>query len=67
MAFTNCSTGGKPTNADIVARDRELQNEQEKKRLANMTPEQRERERLYFAEKRRAATAEYFAAHPQKQ
>ena len=60
----NITTGAKLTNAEIVARDVELRAKQEMERLARLTPEQREAERLYFAAKRRAAVAEYYSTHP---
>ena len=64
MTSNNFSTGGKPSNAEIVARDTALRAEQEQKRLSLMTPEQREREKLHFAAKRRAAVAAYDAIPP---
>ncbi len=48
-------------NQRIVARDQALRDKQEKIRLSRMTPQQIEREKLDSAERRRAATAEYFA------
>jgi hypothetical protein len=52
-------------NQRIVARDTALRASQEKERLEQMTPAQRERERLYFADKRKAATARYEAEQSQ--
>jgi hypothetical protein len=54
----NITTGAALTSAEIADRDMALSHEREKQRLARLTPAQRERERLHFAEKRRVAIAE---------
>ena len=58
---SNITTGATLTSAEIAARDMTLSAERERQRLSLMTPEQREREKLYFAAKRRAAIAAYDA------
>ena len=60
----NITTGATLKSAEIAVRDMALRVEDEKKRLARMTPAQIERERLLFQNKRRAAIAEYYATKP---
>ena len=57
MTNLNISTGGKPSNAEIVARDMALSAEQEKKRLARMTPQQIAQEKLFRRIKRQVYTS----------
>lgn len=61
----NISTGGKPSNAEIVARDNNRREKEVQNRLSRLTPQQRKLERLerlLFI----ALRAKYAANYPPK-